>query len=123
MAKRDCQMMQARLALASGDRAGALSAAEEAVATAQSIKGSDAASSAYALSRGYRLLGDVKRSAGDSAGARAAWAAAFAALPKGAGERPAEMSEHATVLQRLGRRGESDQISAKLRVMGYIRPA
>jgi tetratricopeptide (TPR) repeat protein len=118
MAKRDCQVMRVRLAQDAGDRGGAISGAEQAITTAKSIAGGDAA---YALSRAYRLLGDVKQGGGDGAGARAAWSSAYAALPKGAGERPAEMSEHAIILQRLGRQSEANQLAARLRAIGYQR--
>ena len=123
MAGRECQVMQAELAEAAGDHSQALSHAEHAVSSAKSVKGSDAATDAYALARAYRLLGDIKKRAGDLAGARAAWSSALGALPKGANERPGEMSERATMLERLGRRVEAGQLDAKLRAMGYRRPA
>jgi hypothetical protein len=93
------------------------------VASAKGVKGSDSTSDAFEIAHAYRLSGDVKRSLGDLAGARAAWSTALATLPEGANERPAEMREHATILQRLGRRAESDALSAKLRAIGYQRPA
>ena len=123
MARRDCLMMQAQVADAAGNRAGAHSFAEQAVASAKGVKGSDSTSDAFEIAHAYRLSGDVKRSLGDLAGARAAWSTALATLPEGANERPAEMREHATILQRLGRRAESDALSAKLRAIGYQRPA
>ena len=46
----------------------------------------------------HRLIGDIRRNAGDAAGARVAWSNAFATLPQGAPEAPLEMDEHATIL-------------------------
>ena len=111
--------MQAELAQAAGDHSQALSHAERAVTSAKGVKGSDEAADAYATARAYRLLGDIKKSMGDASGARAAWSSALAALPKGGNERPGEMKEHASVLQRVGQRREAEQLDAKLRAMGF----
>jgi tetratricopeptide (TPR) repeat protein len=121
MAQRDCLMMKAELAQAAGKRGEVLSFAEQAVTSAKSVKGSDTASADYAVAKAYRLVGDIKHALGDAAGTRAAWSAAFAALPSDTSERPAEMAERAAVLQRLGRRADADRIKAKLRAIGYQR--
>ena len=74
---------------------------------------------AYRLARAYRLVGDAERARGDLAAARAAWAQGLAAVPADVAERPDEMQDHATLLQRIGRNDEAAQLTAKLRAMGY----
>ena len=117
-ARRDCMMMKAQLALAS-DATDGLSFADRAVTSAKRVKGNDSAADSFALAKAYRLLGEVKRSVGDRTGASAAWASALAAVPAGRTERPAEMREHALILQRLGRRAEAMQLSARLESIGF----
>ena len=67
----------------------------------------------------HRLIGDIRRNAGDAAGARVAWSNAFATLPQGAPEAPLEMDEHATILERLGRNDEAQPLRARLSAIGY----
>ena len=111
-------MMKAQLALAS-DAPDGLSFADRAVTSAKRVKGNDSAADSFALAKAYRLLGEVKRSVGDRTGASAAWASALAAVPAGRTDRPAEMREHALILQRLGRRAEAMQLSARLESIGF----
>ena len=117
--RRDCLAMRTRLALANGEPPQALRVAEAAVHAAQAVRSTDRADDRHALARAYRLLGDVKHQQGDRAGAAAAWQAALAAFPRGVPEKPTEMTEHATVLQRLGRVAEARALAAKLAQMGF----
>jgi tetratricopeptide (TPR) repeat protein len=121
MARRDCLMMQAEVAEASGNHAAALSYAEQALASARAVKGTDSTADAIEVAHAYRLSGDIRRNLGDLAGARAAWSAALAAMPDSANERPAEIRERAIILQRVGRRAQADPLNTKLRAMGYQR--
>ena len=91
------------------------------LASARAVKGTDATADAIEVAHAYRLSGDIKRGLGDLSGARAAWSAALAAMPNTSNERPAEMREHATILQRVGRRAQADPLSTKLRAMGFQR--
>jgi len=114
-----CNMTQARIALAAGSTGAALASAERALATAKSVKSGDRLGDRVQLARAYRLLGDVRRALRDPAGAGAAWSRALAALPQNAAESPLEMDEHVVILERLGRTGEAQPISARLDAMGY----
>jgi hypothetical protein len=40
-------------------------------------------------------------------------------MPKGVAERPDEMQDHATLLQRLGRAGDAKPLIERLGAMGY----
>jgi tetratricopeptide (TPR) repeat protein len=100
-------------------KAEAVSDAERAVAIARTVKGTDQATDLYVLARSYRLLGDMRRSAGDNDGAAAAWQAGLAALPSVSGERPSEMRDRAEILRRLGREAEARPLEGKLAAMGY----
>jgi hypothetical protein len=44
-------------------------------------------------------------------------------MPQNVPERPSEMSEHALVLDRLGRKPEAQRLTAKLDEIGYKRIA
>ena len=112
-------LMHARLALASGAKNDALAFADKAVGLARAVKSTDQVADRFALAKTLRLNGDIRRQSGNIDGARAAWTSAFAALPVGVAERPAEMSERQLILQRLGRTGEAQQIAAKLHAIGY----
>jgi tetratricopeptide (TPR) repeat protein len=116
---RNCWMLRAQLAHAEGAKAEAVSDAERAVAIARTVKGTDQATDLYVLARSYRLLGDMRRSAGDNDGAAAAWQAGLAALPSVSGERPSEMRDRAEILRRLGREAEARPLEGKLAAMGY----
>jgi len=108
--------------LSSGDKPQALSLATQAVQAAKTVNSTDPIEDRYAIAKAYRLLGDVQRSAGNSAAAQAAWAAGLAAIPKTITERPTEMSPHQMLLQRLGRSAEAAQLASKLSAMGYREP-
>jgi tetratricopeptide (TPR) repeat protein len=116
---RDCWLMRARIAAAAHSNEDALTAAGRAVAAAKSVKSADPADDGFSLANAYRLLGDVEKSLGNGAAAQQAYATALAALPKGAAERPAEVEEHAVILDRVGHEGEARQMTARLGQIGY----
>jgi tetratricopeptide (TPR) repeat protein len=118
---RDCWLLRARLALASGAKQQALSDAESALRTARSVNTADRGDDAVSLAKGYRLAGDANHAIGDEASAQTNWQSAYAALPKGVAERPAEISEHAVILDRLGRTAEAQAIARKLAQTGFRR--
>ena len=114
-----CALIRADLAMASGAKDQALAAAQQAVVAAGQLHSSDRAEDAFRLVRAYRLVGDVQQARGDLNAAQAAWSKGLAVLPKGVAERPDEMQDHATLLQRLGRSGEAKPLTERLRAMGY----
>ena len=116
---RDCWMLRAQLAHAEGSKTEAMSDAGRAVEIAKTVKGTDQASDRYSLAKSYRLLGDMRRSAGDAVGATAAWQAALAALPTVSGERPSEMRNRAEIHRRLGRDVDARLLEGKLAAIGY----
>jgi tetratricopeptide (TPR) repeat protein len=120
--QRDCVVTQLLLALASGDfaRAGALST--QAVAAAGGVKTSDPIEDGYGLAKALRLAGDSNQRLGNAAAARADWTRALAAIPRTTSERPSEMSERRSILQRLGRSNEARDLQSKLASMGYREP-
>jgi tetratricopeptide (TPR) repeat protein len=117
----DCELLMAKVALASGSGGEAATHAEQAVRAANTVRSNDAAGDRYRIARAYRALGDALSADGNSAGARAAWHKALAALPTGRAERPTELDEHATILQRNGRAADAQRIVAALSAMGYKR--
>lgn len=116
---RDCLAVRSEIALKSGNASVALTIAQRALEVAKSSTSGDKIADRFAVARAWRLIGDSRHAGGDSAGANAAWDAAFAALPTGASERPPELTERLQLLHRLGRSGEARLISAKLSAMGY----
>ena len=119
---RDCFDIRAQLALADGALPQAASFADRAVQTGKTVGSTDPVEDRYALARSYRLLGDIRRKLGDQAGAKAAWQAGLSMLPASVAEKPNEMAEHATTLQRLGRGSEARERAAKLAANGYRNP-
>jgi tetratricopeptide (TPR) repeat protein len=117
----ECEMMQARIALATGALDEAAAHSQRAIDAARSVGSNDSAADGYRLAKACRIAGDARRAKGDAAGAFAAWSQALASLPQGAAERPLEMEEHATILQRLGRAREAQPIVARLNGMSYRR--
>jgi tetratricopeptide (TPR) repeat protein len=118
---RDCWLLRARLALTSGAKQQALSDAQSAVRIARSINTADRGDDAVSLAKAYRLSGDASHAIGDEPSALANWQSAYSALPKGIAERPAEISEHAVILDRLGRAGEAQVLVRKLAQTGFQR--
>jgi tetratricopeptide (TPR) repeat protein len=116
---RDCWMLRAQLAQAGGAKAEAVSDSERAVEIAKTVRGTDQVTDRYWLGKAYRLLGDMRRSAGDGVGANAAWRAALAVLPSVSGERPPEMRERVEIYRRLGRDADARPLEGKLAAMGY----
>ena len=116
---RDCLVIRARLALASGSASEALGQLNRATDMARTIKSTDPSADRIALATTLRLTGDVHKRLGENDAAGAAWAQAFAALPKNVAERPAELDEHSVILQRLGRVAEARPLAARLNAMGY----
>jgi len=117
----NCEMVQAKIALTGGAKDEAAAHATSALAAAKAVKSNDTAENRYRIAKAYRLIGDVARETGDDPTANAAWSKALAALPAGIAEKPAEMDEHATILQRLGRGSEARHIVGRLNEMGYRR--
>lgn len=118
---RDCLLLQSRLALRSGAIDEARRLAAEAVAAAKAVNSTDPLDAQFGLATALRVTGDARSSAGDAEGARLAWAQAAAAIPGGVATKPDEMNEHATILSRLGRAGEAQQIRTRLAAGGYRR--
>ena len=114
-----CLSMRSRLALETGATAQALSFAESALAAARSERSGDPIEDRYSVAAAYRLLGDVRRRAGDAHGATAAWSAAIAQLPTSVAERPAEVNERVQLLRRLGRADEARPLAERLAAIGY----
>jgi tetratricopeptide (TPR) repeat protein len=115
----NCALIRADLAMASGNKDQALAAAQQAVVAAAQVRSSDKVEDAFRLVRAYRLVGDVEQARGDLNAAQAAWSKGLEVTPKGVAERPDEMQDHATLLQRLGRSGDAKPLTDRLRAMGY----
>jgi tetratricopeptide (TPR) repeat protein len=118
---RACLSMRTRLALQTGATEQALTLARQALASAQSERREDPVLTRYLVAAAYRLLGDVCQKSGDRDAARSAWTSALTSLPSGIAEQPAEMDEHARILERLGRTVESQRLVSKLNAVGYRR--
>lgn len=118
-ARRDCLLVEGQLAARSGNSRRALALAGAALDSAQREAGGARAAHSYAIAMTGRIVGDIRRSAGDGAGAAAAWNAGLDRLPRNVAERPSEMSERARLLERLGRGAEARPIRARLRSMGF----
>lgn len=119
---RECWMMRGYVAYTRGANADAASAAQKAITVGRAVNSTDRGADAFGLVRAYRLLGDARKASGDGAGAAAAWNAAFQSLPHVAAERPAEMQEHAIILDRLGRTADADKLKQQLAATGYRLP-
>lgn len=116
---RDCDSMRASIAFASGAPGEASASARQAIEVGRTIRTSDPAADSIYLAKAYRLLGDAEHAGHDEAAARSAWRAAFAALPRGVAERPAEIGERALILQRVGQSETAAQMFARLAAIGY----
>jgi tetratricopeptide (TPR) repeat protein len=120
---RTCWTMRAKLASSGGRMEESLHAAERAIAIGATVKSSDPADDQYGLASAYLALGDAERTLANEAAATNAWQKALATLPAGVAERPSEMDQHATILQRLGRAAEARRIVSRLNAIGYRRNA
>ena len=116
-----CLIMRSRLALQSGAFAAALTLAQQALQSAGQVHSEDPLKDGHMVASIHRLAGDIRRSMGDNVGAQAEWSTALSSLPPNAAETPSEMDEHATILDRLGRRAEALQLGRRLNSMGYRR--
>ena len=114
-----CLDRQARLALATGEHEQALAKAEQTLAAAQLERSDDRVTDRYRVAATYRLLGDIRRLAGNQAGATEAWSNGLAQLPANVTERPWEMNERAALLGRLGRADEARPLRQRLSAMGF----
>jgi tetratricopeptide (TPR) repeat protein len=114
-----CLQLRARLALASSAGAQALMFANQALASARAERSGDAVMDRYRVAASFRLLGDVRRRAGDMKGAMAAWSAGLGQLPQNVTEQPLEMNERAELLGRAGRGSEAASIRSRLNAIGY----
>ena len=115
----NCLDRRARLALASGSAAQAAALAGQALASAGTERSADPVTDRYRVAAQARLLGDVRRRAGDHDGASAAWSGGLAQLPSNVTERPWEMNERAELLKRLGRANEARPVAERLAAIGY----
>jgi tetratricopeptide (TPR) repeat protein len=118
----NCLSMRSRLALASSETAQALAFAQQALASARSERSGDPVQDRYTIAASARMVGDVRKRAGDSTGAQAAWSEALSQLPANVTERPWESSERVELLRRLGREDEGREAAARLEAMGYRPP-
>ena len=116
---RECWTMRARIALALRQKDAALDNSRRALGGALAVHSSDPAADRFGVARAHRLLGDSERELGDRAAASAAWQNALADVPHNVAEKPSEMREHATILERLGRTAEALPLTAKLSSIGY----
>ena len=116
-----CFSAASKLTLALGADAQAFAFAQQALAAARAENSGDQVRDRFIVASAYRLIGDVRRHSGDTAGAMAAWSAGLAQLPANAIERPSETSERAELLSRLGRLADVAAVEAHLRAMGYRR--
>jgi len=119
---RDCLYLRAQLALTNGDGGDAARFAVKAVDVGKTVASPDAVEDRFAVASSLRLLGDIRKRMGDSAGAKAAWQAGLSALPNGVAEKPNELAVHAILSQRLGRASEAQQQVEKLATIGYRNP-
>lgn len=116
-----CLAMRSRLALQTGGSAEALAFAQRALASARQVHSDDPLKDRFVSATIYRLIGDARRTMGDSNGAKAAWSNALASLPQRVPELPSEMDEHAVILERLGHVAEAKRLVSVLDAMGYRR--
>jgi tetratricopeptide (TPR) repeat protein len=116
---RNCWLLRAEVALATGAKEEALSDAQRAARVGKLVKTSDPGEDSFWVAKSYRLIGDIQHSLGNAAAAEAGWNSALAAYPKGVAERPPEMEEHILILQRLGRTAETRPLLGSLSAIGY----
>jgi eukaryotic-like serine/threonine-protein kinase len=114
-----CFTMRARLALATGGVNQAMALAQRALSAAASEHSEDPIADRYKIAVTYSLLGDIRNRANDPQGATTAWNAGLSQLPGGVAELPGEMSERATILQRLGHGQQASRLKQTAASMGY----
>lgn len=116
-----CLLLRARISLAASDFGQALALSQQALALTPQLHSEDPLRDQYLKASISRVIGDARQGSGDKPGAQSAWAQALATLPQGVPELPSEMEEHASILQRVDRRGEAQQITTALDRFGYRR--
>jgi tetratricopeptide (TPR) repeat protein len=117
-----CWSLQARVAMANGNKPRALSAAQAALNARSAAQSGNSVAESYVRAGTMRLYGDVQELLGNGEAARAAWQKALAQLPAGLAEQPEELAQRAAILQRLGRSAEAQPLSARLNAIGYRLP-
>ncbi|HET7709699.1 MAG TPA: toll/interleukin-1 receptor domain-containing protein [Sphingomicrobium sp.] len=120
--RRECLILNARIALGSRDPVRALNLAQTAVGTARAVKSTDPSADGFALAKALRVLGDAQARSGNRAAASAAWRSALAALPGGTAK-PAELGEQHLILLRAGQASAAQGLARRLAAMGYRYPA
>ena len=111
--------MRSRMAATSGDNSGAEAFARRAVASAQSERSGDPILDRYRVAAAYRLLGDACRRGGDRNRGKRRLEGRAPDLPVGVTERPMEMYERASLLERVDRAGEARPLFSRLAAIGY----
>ena len=114
-----CLSMRARLAIATGATAQAVTLADQALAAARAEKSGDPTADRYIVAAAYRLSGDVRARAGNTQAAATAWSAGLKQLPTNAVERPWELNERFQLMRRLGRGQEAQPLASRLTAMGF----
>jgi len=115
----NCEFARAIVARKMGATAEAIAFSERAVNAARTERSDDPVADRYKVAACYRLLGDLRRSGGNTGEAIAAWTTGLTNLPQNAAERPWEMNERAELLRRLGRQEEARPLASKLSAVGY----
>jgi tetratricopeptide (TPR) repeat protein len=118
---RDCLSARAELSIAAGAVEEAASLARQLLQSAVAEPDAKGIEGRYRIAAARQLLGDVAQRSGDAQGARAAWQAAFDALPRNVAERPGDKFARAEILKRLGRSREAQPIINQLNAIGYRR--
>ena len=106
------------MALSSGSAQEAAALARQAIVTAQAINSTDRLRDRHLIVFAQKALGDSLATAGDKAGAVAAWRTALAKWPNVAWG-PKSLGIKADLLARLGQRSEAHAIEQQLTAMGY----
>jgi tetratricopeptide (TPR) repeat protein len=118
-AHRDCLVLRARLSARLGEPRIAAGFANRAVEIARSVKTTDTVDDRFGVAAALRILGDIRASTGNTAGAMSAWTNALSLIPSGVSEKPQETFEHSILLERLGRRTEAAALNKRLTQIGY----
>ena len=116
-----CRMNRAQLALADGSPSEALVHAEQALESARREQNVDSFRPRYKVAAAWRLIGDARRALGNQQAARKAWAEGLAQLPNGIAERPREIADRLSLLDRLGHSDQARPLAERLRSAGLQR--
>ena len=116
-----CYTLEARFALTEAALPQALASARKALYSARLERSLDPIRDRYSVASAYRLIGDIQNRIGNERAAQEAWIAGLAQLPKNVRERPREMGDRASLLERLERRAEAQPLLEKLREQGFRR--